>query len=91
MTEGVTRPGLRPQEWVRVEVPEDLPYLCRIKHAGEESESSLRDRSSLRLLYQTSHLFSGGRTISEPALQLKAFWKAGMLESGPITRYLATG
>ena len=42
-------------------------------------------------IYQTSHRFSAGRTIAEPALHENALANGGMFESGPMTRYFATG
>ena len=41
--------------------------------------------------YQTTHRSVSLRVIGEPALQSKAAAKGGKFESGPNTRYFATG
>jgi hypothetical protein len=46
-------------------------------------------RRYIYIYYQTSQRTESSRTIGEPALQPKAWAKAGIFESGPITRYFA--
>ena len=41
--------------------------------------------------YQTTQRCSGGLTMADPALQVKACWNSGAFARGPITLYLEVG